>query len=410
MKNKAIKTKAIAAVILDNRRVLNDGTYPVKVRVTSQRKRVYYPTNYNLSISDFEKTQGKRPRAPFDEIARSLQDFENKANDIIDRMPVFTFGLFENLYLENRGATDSVNFALEKYAKELRSEKRIGTAVTCECAAKSLENFKAGLQFADVTKSLLIKYENWMLENGRSKTTIGIYLRALRTVFNMAKIDQSIYPFGEEKKGKYSIPTSKNTKKALTAENIAEIYHYKASTETMEAMSKDYWIFLYLCNGMNAKDFCLLKRKDIKGGFIKFERAKTKRTRKESKMIEVSLKPQTLEIIRKWGTPSISPESYIFPHLQKGMTATREREVIQQLTKTVNKYMGIISKELEIGMPVTTYTARHSFATILKRSGANVSFISDSLGHSNVATTESYLSGFEEEAIHKTTEALTVGF
>ncbi len=409
MKNKTIKIKANVAAYLDSRRVLKDGTYPVKIRVTSQRKRVYYPTPYNLTISDFAETQKKKPKH-FIEIAESLQDFERKANDIIKKLPVFTFDLFENLYLENRGASDSIKFALEQYANELRSEKRVGTAIICESAAKSLESFKPDLKFADITKRFLVKYENWMLENERSINTVGIYLRALRTVFNLAKIDKSLYPFGEESKGLYSIPNGKNIKKSLTMENIAKIYHYKANTKTDEAMAKDYWIFLYLCNGMNVKDFCLLKRKNIEGKLLKFERAKTKRSRKESKTIEVSLKPQTLEIIKKWGTPSISPESYIFPHLYKGVTAVKEREIVQKVTYIINRHMRAISKELEIGISVTSYFARHSFASILKRSGTNVSFISDALGHSSVSTTESYLGGFEEEAIHKTTDALTAGF
>jgi integrase/recombinase XerD len=89
------------------------------------------------------------------------------------------------------------------------------------------------------------------------------------------------------------------------------------------------------------------------------------------------------------------------------MTAEREREVIQQVTKTINKYMKRIAKELEINKPITTYWARHSFSTVLKRSGASIEFISEALGHSDSKTTRKYLDSFENEAIHKTTNALT---
>ena len=103
---------------------------------------------------------------------------------------------------------------------------------------------------------------------------------------------------------------------------------------------------------------------------------KTKRSKKENDLITVSLKNEAKEIINKWGQPSISPESYVFPHLQKGMTAERERQIIQQLTKTINKYMKRIAKNLEINKGVTTYFARHSFATVLRNSGARMEFIS----------------------------------
>ena len=124
-------------------------------------------------------------------------------------------------------------------------------------------------------------------------------------------------------------------------------------------------------------------------------------------MIVVSLKKETKKIISKWGQKSISPDSYIFPHLINGLTSVREREIYQQLTKTINKYIKRIAKELLINKEITTYFARHSFATILKNSGVSVEFISEMLGHGDVKTTKSYLAGFETETIHKTTDALT---
>ena len=89
------------------------------------------------------------------------------------------------------------------------------------------------------------------------------------------------------------------------------------------------------------------------------------------------------------------------------MTAERERKVFQQVTKNVNKHMKRIAKELGLNKEVTTYFARHSFATVLRNSGVSTEFISEALGHSSMKTTQSYLAGFEQETIHKTTDALT---
>jgi site-specific recombinase XerD len=66
-----------------------------------------------------------------------------------------------------------------------------------------------------------------------------------------------------------------------------------------------------------------------------------------------------------------------------------------------------IAKDLELDKVVTTYFARHSFATILKNAGVSMEFISEALGHSDMKTTKSYLAGFEVEQIHTTTDALT---
>src|SRR5690606_23226121 len=92
------------------------------------------------------------------------------------------------------------------------------------------------------------------------------------------------------------------------------------------------------------------------------------------------------------------------------MDAETETATIKQLTKILNKYTKLIAKDLGINKDVTTYFARHSFATVLKRSGANTEMISELLGHSTVAVTASYLDSFENDQIQKQTDVLTTGF
>jgi integrase/recombinase XerD len=398
--------KTITAKAFINRYHPNqDGCCSVTIRVTYDRKKKYYPTGLVLSPEVFDRIMLANRRNEADNrIFKKIHDFENKAMRAADRLSIFTFAKFEEIYLENKEASNSLANAFENYVSELQTENRIGTAVSYQVAKSSIEKFKPGLRFADVTPALLKKYEAWMILNGKSKTTVGIYLRSLRTIFNRAKVDKALYPFG---KNKYIIPTSRNIKKALTIEEIGKIFNYQPQKGSTEEMAKDYWIFIYLCNGLNVKDLCLLKRKDVEGDILRYERAKTQLSERTSEKILVSLKPQAKAIIARWGQPSLSPNSFIFPHLQPGMSPTRERATYQQLTKTINKYMKRIAKDVEISKPVTTYFARHSFATVLKRSGASMEFISEALGHSDLKTTRSYLAGFETETIHKTTDVLT---
>jgi site-specific recombinase XerD len=400
-------SNANVSVFIDQYHPQKDGNCKVSIRITHQRKRRYYPTNLAISAKDFDRIMTAKRRNDADtKTYNKILSFENKAIEAVDALPVFTFGMFEDIYLNNKNAGDSVKFGFEKYVQELKDEKRIGTAVSYETAMKSIDAFKTGLKYADITASFLKKYENAMIDAGKSKTTVGIYLRSLRAIYNRATIDKALYPFGVGK-NKYSIPTGRNIKKALKIEEIAKIFHYEVEAGTTKAMARDYWIFIYLCNGLNVKDLCLLKHKNIEGDVLKYERAKTKRSKKDSDLITVSLKPEAKTIMSKWGQHSINGETYIFPHLQKGMTAERERIVYKQLTKIINHYMKLIAKELEINKQITTYYARHSFATILKNSGASMEFISEALGHGDMKTTKSYDAGFEHEIIHKTTDALT---
>ena len=402
--------KAQASIYLDELRVKKNGKCAVKIRITYNRQRSYFPTGIDLTPEEFEQVMhGQRRTADQREALLKLNHLFGKAETLIDKLPVFTFSAFEENYLEQRNTLNSVSFAFDKYIEQLIGEKRIGTAVTYKCARNSIAEFRKNLTFAEVTPELLKKYESKMLKEGNSISTVGIYLRSFRAIYNQQGIDKSLYPFGEQK-NKYSIPTSRNIKKALTLEEIGKIYHYAAPTGSTKEMAKDYWLFLYLCNGMNVKDFCLLKWSNIDGQMLTYKRAKTERSRKESKLISVALKPETLEIIKKWGQPSILKEAYIFPHLKLGLSAEGERAIYQQLTKTINKYMKRISSELGLNKEVTSYFARHSFATVLKRSGAKIEMISELLGHSSVDITESYLDSFEMEQIHKETDALTAAF
>ena len=270
------------AIILDTRKIKNDNTYPVKLRITFEKKQKYYLTPFNFSVNDFEKIMfGKRLSDKEKVVKKAITGFENKAIDIIKNIPLFSWEIFEKHFFTNKGAKDSVNFAFAEYANKLREAGRVGTAVSYECAQNSLNKFSPDTKFVDVTPEFLHKYERWMLDNGNSITTVGIYLRSLRTLFNNAIADglltKEYYPFGKKR---YEIPTGNNIKKALSLKDIGAIFHYKAKPGSMAGRAKDYWIFMYLCNGINVKDMSLLKYENIKGDIIEFIQAKTARTKR----------------------------------------------------------------------------------------------------------------------------------
>jgi len=406
----AIMIRATAVLFLDDKRPKRNGLCSVKIKITHNRKRKYYSTGIEILASEYGKiVEGKRRTSSHKQQHSEMLAFQNKADLVISKLSIFTFDRFEEAYFEQRNVSNSVSFAFDKYIQELKSEGRIGTADSYTYAISSLETFKKQLTFAEISPAFLKKYHLWMLEKDKSITTVGIYLRSLRAIYNRQNIDSIIYPFGKGK-DRYSIPTGKNTKKALTVEEIGEIFNYEVDSGSIKQMAKDYWIFLYLSSGMNVKDFCFLKWENINGNTLSYNRAKTKRSQKESKLISVALKEETLEIIKKWGQPSIVKDSYIFPHLRKEMSPEQERVTYKQLTKTINKYIKQITTEVGIDKNVTTYFARHSFATVLKRSGAKTEMISELLGHSSMSVTESYLDSFENEQIQEQTDVLTQGF
>lgn len=98
------------------------------------------------------------------------------------------------------------------------------------------------------------------------------------------------------------------------------------------------------------------------------------------------------------GDPSKNQNDLIFDITSFDADPIQRHRNVKQAVKTINKYIDRVAKNVGIESKVTTYYARHSYATILKRSGVSVAQISEALGHSNVTTTESYLDSFTDES------------
>lgn len=401
-------------IILDTRRELKNGLFPAKLRITFERKQYYYATGKSFSEKDFARIIGAKPREEFKEQKKYLSKLEKRAQNAIDAiMPVFSIAKFEEHYLEKKPDAvvwdGDLKSAYDTAVANLLQDDRIGNADTFRSSIDSLLKFKSKLTFADVTPDFLRAYERWMIGQNRSLTTVGIYLRTLRTLFNdsiqAGLIKKETYPFG--KKPLYQIPTGQNIKKALSRSELKQIFEYKPANPA-EAQARDFWIFIYLCNGINPKDIAELKYKnyDKKTQKITFRRAKTKRTNRDSKPAEIYLQPMAVEILERYATKPERPERYIFPILTAADKAQKQDDDIGNFVRSINHPMRAIRAKLGIEKQVTTYTARHSFATMLKRSGAPTEFISESLRHQDLKTTEMYLDSFEDTTKRRFGKAL----
>jgi integrase len=144
-------------------------------------------------------------------------------------------------------------------------------------------------------------------------------------------------------------------------------------------------------------DIANLKYKDIKDNNIEFIRQKTKDTAHEVPIIKVLLLPEIEQIIKNLGTENKEPKNYIFPIFKDEFSELEKHNRLKQHIKNTNKYIKRIAKAIEINNNITTYWARHSYSTILKRSGAPIEFISEQLGHQSTQVTQNYLDSFEDE-------------
>src|SRR6185312_12226589 len=241
-------------IILETRKPRSDGKFPVKLRLTYKRERHYYTLQNTknesiyLSEIEFQKVMGDRPREDYKKLRLTLNAHEDKAVKDIEKLPVFSFESFEAKYFGKTENNADLIDSLKNKALKLRTEGRISTAVAYECSISSLKKFtgKEYLDFEKANISFLNNYEKWMQSNGNSYTTIGIYLRNVRTAFGEAIkngfLKQEFYPFGKDK---YTIPGGRNVKKALTIQEVGLIANYPVTDGTSEHRYRDYWLFSY---------------------------------------------------------------------------------------------------------------------------------------------------------------------
>ena len=406
------------SIILDNRKIRKDNTYPVKLRVYSQQlqRAKLYSVNKNMTEETFKDVwQTEKPKKKFQSERDFLDAVRVKALEAAHRTEPFSFDLFEKKMHRKKGDAKNVVYHYNQKIKELKELGNIGTAETYNMSLKSIKKFiesqtrkePESIPFISISSSFLQKYENYMLSRGKSTTTISMYLRALRAIFNAAirdnELTQDIYPFG---KGKYEIPAGRAVKKALTKPQLKTLLDANPLTPEQEK-AKDFWLFSFICNGMNINDIALLKYGNIVGDTIEFKRAKTLQTsKKNSKTIVVHLTDFANNVIDKYGNEDRSADQFIFPIIVKNITPEEAKQKIKNFTRFINQHIKLMAKAIDLPEEISTYWARHTFATHVIRGGANMEFVKEAFGHQNITTTQNYFAGFEDEAKKKIVENL----
>ncbi|HJA14882.1 MAG TPA: site-specific integrase [Candidatus Butyricimonas faecavium] len=294
----------------------------------------------------------------------------------------------------------------EKYIVELEMSDRIKNARYYRCCMNCLMDFTNGIdvEFKSIDGVFLNDYATWMqVKKKLHKNTIGNRLRGLKAIFNRAisdkVISENITPFKEFKVSKYREET---TKRAISKQDIERVINLDLKSISDEKtfpfydFARDIFIFSYLGCGINIVDIAFLKYANIiDNDRLQFRRSKTK------KIISFRLHPIAKEIIEKYRKKKHKQTDYVFPIFNDEIQKTMKEKYykLDYQTRYVNKYLRKIGKHLNISLKLTSYVARHSFATVLKRSGVNTSIISEAMGHSSEKVTQVYLDSFENDQI-----------
>ena len=380
-------------VVCYKSKVLKNNESPLMIRVCKDRKMKYQSLGISIlpKYWDFKanKPTSKCPNKEYIErlIAEKVKVYTDKVIEFKSQEKEFTAtSLMEKVNKPVKRKT--VQEVFNQYIQELESANRLRYADMYKCTMHSLIKFNKHLDipFSDMDTIWLKRYEVWLQSQGLAINTLGTRFRHLRVIYNFA-IEEKIvkseyYPFNSFKVSKLSQTTAK---RSIQKDEILSVLNYQGQTP-LECLAIDLFTFSYLAAGINFGDIARLTKDNILENRLIYIRKKTQ------KQIKVSLREQAIKLIQKYSMPD---NPYLFPILSN-FHKTEQQKVnrIHKIIAKVNKSLKEIGERLNIPIDLTTYVARHSFATVLKRSGVNTSLICEALGHSSERVTQIYLDSF----------------
>lgn len=386
---------------------LKTGELPLKIRICKDRKVRYINLGVSTKLEewDFEKNRPKStcPNREMLEklISNKIYEVRNKIVELkSDNKDFSATTLVEKISHPTKAIT--VGELFKQHIHCLEEEKRTGYRLSIQQTYNSLIKFNRHLDipFSGMDCNWLKKYEVWLRKQDKSENTIGIRFRNIRMIFNLAVnmelVKPECYPF---KKFKVSKLQQETAKRALNKAEIQAIINYP--TEGKDFYTKlavDLFTFSYFMGGINFADMAYLTGKNITEGRLIYNRRKT------SKLINLPLQEVAIRVLKKYEDSS---KGYLFPILSNiHKTEQQKLNRLHKVITKVNKALKAIGEESGIPIKLTTYCARHSYATVLKRAGVATSIISESLGHSSEKITQIYLDSFENKQIDEAMEYL----
>lgn len=396
--------KATVEVVCYKSKPLKDGTFPLMLRVTKDRKRKYVSLGLSLheKFWDFEKGKPKRNCPNKEQIERLIAAKTAEYNDLIVEMTSqqreYTVETLVS-HFHNQVRCATVVELYDKLIDDMKCGGKLGNAGVYKYSRTSLLKFtgqRLQIPFSDIDAVWLRRYENWLRTSGCGDTTISQLFRTLRSVFNKAVelqlVKRDYYPFDAYKVSKFDTRTEK---RAITKEDVRKVIALDLSQGyPSERLARDIFVFSYFGAGINFADIALLKYGNVRDGRVQYVRKKT------GKPINFLLTEEMRNIIVQYQRQGQTDEDYIFPILDRRVHRTEQQRYdrTHKVLTNTNRWLRKIGQRVGIEH-LTTYVARHTFATVLKRSGVNIAIISESLGHSDLSTTQIYLDSFENSQI-----------
>ena len=306
--------------------------------------------------------------------------------------------------VERKNAKDDLRLYIPEVIGMLKREGKFPAMHVYACTLRSYEKFcaeerhpkntTASLSMQEIfTPERLKEYEDWLAGQQSSPNTISTYMRTLQAVYNRW-MSPGIEGYNPVLFKDVYTKVESRTKRALTAEQMEQLRNTDFSVLTLRQQQVlTYFLLMFMLRGMPFIDLAHLRKSDLRNRRITYRRHKT------GKLMVVDVTPDSMRLLQKYRDKTDS--EYLFPLLHGGLFMEEHHHRYQETLRHFNRELARLMKQLLPGVSVSSYTARHTWATLAYHSGVPVGLISQSLGHSSIRVTMTYLKPFDAEVIDR---------
>lgn len=279
-------------------------------------------------------------------------------------------------------------------ACQLEKEERFGTAHVYRSTLHRILDFTKGhpLPFNTLTPLWLKSFQNYLLTRHLQWNSISTYMRMLRAIYFRA-VDAGLMSYRPRLfKGVYT-GTRSLVKRALNEEEFRKLNVTRSlrNGNTHTEKARQLFLLLFMLRGIPFVDIAYLRRCDLHGDILTYRRRKT------GSWLNVRVEPQAMTLINCLRSRNAS-SPYLFPFVKSVNPVTAYRQY-QNALREFNRQLRELKTELGLSKPLSSYAARHSWATLANFHHYNPELICNAMGHSSVKVTETYFKSYSEECI-----------
>ena len=371
---------------LDKRSVGKDGRCPLRLRMRKDGKTAMPLTGIRISPDNWDDDN---QRAKDARLNLRLRDMLDNAEDYILRIKAegrYVTMTLDELVCEvskrilsidvKVNLKDTLSYQMERYRDR---QPRRGTREVYDRTLQSLTSFDPDFQIRPIREidyGYLTRFEAWCLGRGMKINSISILMRNIRTVFNEARREgvTNLYPFST-----YKIKQEETRKRALTLKEVRLLLQIPVLED--QQRYKDFFMLMLYLIGINTTDLFLARPEDLRNGRLEYRRDKT------GKLYSVKVEPEAKEIIEKY-----RGKDYLLDPMDGHGDFLSWRSQLNKRLKAIGQQTGRKGKILGKGpfSEISTYWARHTWATLAYEVGISVDVIGQALGHSDRSHTVTF--------------------